>query len=144
MPRGSTGAPTGRSSPSRLRSGGGSRSSAAGPAPARRRRSRRCSRACSQPNRTCASRSRPDRQGGGADARRVARARAHLPEDLRARLPQTSHTLHRLLGVTPQPGRFRHHAGNPLPLDVLVVDEASMLDLALATRSSTRFRPTRG
>ncbi len=63
------------------------------------------------------------------------RARAtHLPEDLRARLPQTSHTLHRLLGVTPQPGRFRHHAGNPVPLDVLVVDEASMLDLALATR----------
>ena len=63
------------------------------------------------------------------------RARAgQLPEHVRARLPQTSHTLHRLLGVTPQPGRFRHHGANPLPLDVLVVDEASMLDLALAAR----------
>ena len=59
---------------------------------------------------------------------------ASLPDSIRDRLPQSSHTLHRLLGVTPQPGRFRHHAGNPLALDVLVVDEASMLDLALATR----------
>jgi exodeoxyribonuclease V alpha subunit len=51
---------------------------------------------------------------------------------MRERLPAESHTIHRLLGVTPQPGRFRHHAGNPLPLDAVVVDEASMLDLALA------------
>jgi exodeoxyribonuclease V alpha subunit len=57
-----------------------------------------------------------------------------LPADLRERLPTQAHTVHRLLGVTTEPGRFRHHAGNPLPLDVLVVDEASMLDLALAAR----------
>ncbi|MDR2880672.1 MAG: exodeoxyribonuclease V subunit alpha, partial [Azoarcus sp.] len=43
-----------------------------------------------------------------------------------------AHTLHRLLGATTTPGRFRHHAANPLALDLLVVDEASMLDLALA------------
>ena len=36
--------------------------------------------------------------------------------------------------MTPEAGRFRHHAGNPLPIDALVVDEASMLDLALATK----------
>ncbi|CAL96466.1 exodeoxyribonuclease V subunit alpha [Azoarcus olearius] len=59
---------------------------------------------------------------------------ASLPAALRAALPGEAHTVHRLLGVTPQPGRFRHHAGNPLPVDVLVVDEASMLDLALAAR----------
>ena len=40
--------------------------------------------------------------------------------------------MHRLLGGTP--GHFQHHAGRRLPLDLLVVDEASMLDLALATR----------
>jgi exodeoxyribonuclease V alpha subunit len=57
-----------------------------------------------------------------------------LPAELSARLPAQAHTVHRLLGVTPEPGRFRHHAANPLPVDVLVVDEASMLDLALATR----------
>ncbi len=59
---------------------------------------------------------------------------ATLPAAVRARLPGEACTIHRLLGVTAGPGRFRHHAGNPLALDVLVVDEASMLDLALATR----------
>ncbi len=55
----------------------------------------------------------------------------HLPETLRAKLPTASSTIHRLLGGTPN-GDFRHHVDNPLPIDVLVVDEASMLDLALA------------
>ncbi|TAK52529.1 MAG: exodeoxyribonuclease V subunit alpha [Betaproteobacteria bacterium] len=59
---------------------------------------------------------------------------ASLSPLVRERLPSESHTIHRLLGVTPQAGRFRHDANNPLPLDALVVDEASMLDLALAAR----------
>jgi len=59
---------------------------------------------------------------------------SHLPEALRQRLPAESFTVHRLLGVTPQPGGFVHHAGHRLPFDVVVVDEASMLDLALATK----------
>ncbi|THF56898.1 exodeoxyribonuclease V subunit alpha [Pseudothauera rhizosphaerae] len=74
---------------------------------------------------------------GKAAARMLEALRARserLPADLRARLPQEAWTVHRLLGVTPQAGRFRLHAGNPLPFDVVVVDEASMLDLALAAR----------
>ncbi len=59
---------------------------------------------------------------------------AHLPDAIRSRLPTESFTIHRLLGVTPAAGGFVHHAGNLLPIDALVVDEASMLDLALATR----------
>jgi exodeoxyribonuclease V alpha subunit len=59
---------------------------------------------------------------------------AHLPESIRSRLPNESFTIHRLLGVTPAAGGFVHHAGNPLAIDALVVDEASMLDLALATK----------
>ncbi len=59
---------------------------------------------------------------------------AALPAVLRERLPAESFTVHRLLGVTPNPGRFVHHADHRLAIDVLVVDEASMLDLALATR----------
>jgi exodeoxyribonuclease V alpha subunit len=55
-----------------------------------------------------------------------------LPETMRARLPAEAHTIHRLLGATVTKGRFRHHRANPLALDLLVVDEASMLDLALA------------
>ncbi len=58
---------------------------------------------------------------------------AHLPAALRERLPLQASTVHRLLGSTPG-GGFVHHAGNRLAISVLVVDEASMLDLALATR----------
>jgi exodeoxyribonuclease V alpha subunit len=74
---------------------------------------------------------------GKAAARMIEalRGRAgHLPADLRERMPSEAHTVHRLLGLNPATGRSRHHRGAPLPLDVLVVDEASMLDLALATR----------
>ncbi|HEX5612571.1 MAG TPA: exodeoxyribonuclease V subunit alpha [Burkholderiales bacterium] len=58
---------------------------------------------------------------------------ATLPERIRAQMPTESHTIHRLLGATAEPGRFRHDAAHALALDVLVVDEASMLDLSLAT-----------
>ncbi|MGY1459791.1 exodeoxyribonuclease V subunit alpha [Luteimonas sp. A534] len=51
-----------------------------------------------------------------------------------ARLPTTGTTLHRLLGTIPDSPRFRHHADNPLPFDVVVVDEASMIDLPLMAK----------
>ncbi len=44
-------------------------------------------------------------------------------------------TIHRALGVNPaRPGRPRHHRNNPLPVDIVVVDEASMIDIAMMTR----------
>lgn len=46
-------------------------------------------------------------------------------------LPAGASTLHRLLGVIPGLPRFRHDADNPLPFDLVVVDEASMVDLPL-------------
>jgi exodeoxyribonuclease V alpha subunit len=46
-------------------------------------------------------------------------------------LPASASTLHRLLGVIPDSPGFRHHGGHPLPFDMVVVDEASMLDLPL-------------
>ena len=78
---------------------------------------------------------------GKAAARLVeaitARA-ATLPDPVRERIPRSAQTLHRLLGATPRGGqnglRFRHDRERPLPIDLLVVDEASMLDLAMATR----------
>src|SRR5690606_2709570 len=48
-----------------------------------------------------------------------------------AAMPREASTLHRLLGVIPDAPRFRHHADNPLPFDIVVVDEASMVDLPL-------------
>ncbi|HRL78320.1 MAG TPA: exodeoxyribonuclease V subunit alpha [Candidatus Accumulibacter phosphatis] len=46
-------------------------------------------------------------------------------------IPARVGTLHRLLGGRPETRRFRHHAGNPLAVDLLVIDEASMVDLEL-------------
>lgn len=46
-------------------------------------------------------------------------------------LPTGASTLHRLLGSLPDSPRFRHHAEHPLPYDIVVVDEASMVDLPL-------------
>ena len=43
-------------------------------------------------------------------------------------------TLHRLLGYSPSRDRFAHHARNPLTQAVVIVDEASMIDLALMSQ----------
>ncbi|MFG6138070.1 exodeoxyribonuclease V subunit alpha [Halomonas sp. B23F22_10] len=53
------------------------------------------------------------------------------PERLREVIPKDVSTLHRLLGSRPDTRRFRHDRHNPLPLDVLVVDEASMVDVGM-------------
>ena len=41
-------------------------------------------------------------------------------------------TLHRTLGFDPQSGRFQHDRRTPLEADLVIVDEASMLDVVLA------------
>jgi exodeoxyribonuclease V alpha subunit len=51
-------------------------------------------------------------------------------------------TLHRLLGWTPSSTRFRHHRGNRLPYDVVVVDETSMLSLTMMARLLEAVRPS--
>jgi len=43
-------------------------------------------------------------------------------------------TLHRLLGYQQQSIYFRHHRDNPLLLDVLIVDESSMIDSAMMAK----------
>ena len=48
-------------------------------------------------------------------------------------------TLHRLLGSGPH--GFRHHAGNPIVADIVVVDEASMADLTLLRFLLDALRP---
>ncbi|WP_447926504.1 exodeoxyribonuclease V subunit alpha [Vreelandella sp. EE27] len=61
-------------------------------------------------------------------------ARAHASaEQLHASIPVDVTTLHRLLGARPDTRHFRHSAHNPLALDVLVIDEASMVDIEMMT-----------
>ena len=59
------------------------------------------------------------------------RAMAGVDAALCDALPEAASTLHRLLGTIPDSPRFRHDADHPLPFDVIVVDEASMVDLPL-------------
>ena len=57
-----------------------------------------------------------------------------LTDTQKKSFPREASTLHRLLGAQPGSQRLRYHAGNPLHLDVLVVDEASMIDLTMMSR----------
>lgn len=68
-----------------------------------------------------------------AEAVRSGKARIAAPAEVLDRIPGQAATIHRLLGMRGQQG-FRHHAGNPLLLDCLVIDEASMVDLPLMAR----------
>lgn len=61
----------------------------------------------------------------------AAKQRLPLSPAAAAALPETAQTIHRLLGTRSTGTRPRYHAGHPLSLDVLVIDEASMIDLPL-------------
>ena len=68
-------------------------------------------------------------------------ALANLAQKVDARLPLPlatltarmgpARTLHSLLGARPGTRAFQHHAGNLLDVDVLIVDEASMVHLEM-------------
>ncbi len=56
---------------------------------------------------------------------------SRLPSDIQNRLPIKATTLHRLLGSRPDSRLFVHNSQNPLHVDLLIVDEASMIDLEM-------------
>jgi exodeoxyribonuclease V alpha subunit len=62
-------------------------------------------------------------------------ALAGLDDRVLAVMPQrelgAARTLHSLLGARPDTRAFKHHAGNQLDVDVLIVDEASMIHLEM-------------
>ena len=61
-------------------------------------------------------------------------AAGRLDANVADAIPRQARTLHRLLGT--QPGRvsFRHDAAHLLPYDIIVIDEASMVDLPLMAK----------
>ncbi|HIJ91662.1 MAG TPA: exodeoxyribonuclease V subunit alpha [Deltaproteobacteria bacterium] len=65
-----------------------------------------------------------------------------LPE-LSAAMPAKASTIHRALGYRPEsPTTFRYNRENPLPCEVVVVDEASMIDVALMAKLFEAVVPT--
>jgi len=66
-------------------------------------------------------------------------------DEVRALIPEDVFTLHRLLGYLKGSCSFRHNGENPLPYDIVIVDEASMVSLPLmaklvdALRNDTRL-----
>jgi exodeoxyribonuclease V alpha subunit len=71
------------------------------------------------------------------EAIRGARGTLPIDDEVRARIPDATSTIHRLLGVRRDSTACRYGPENPLPLDLVVVDEASMVDLALMARLVT-------
>ncbi len=65
-----------------------------------------------------------------------------LPSPLREKLHSCSRasTVHRLLGPVHGSVDFKRNTGNPLPHDVVVVDEASMVDLPLMAKLCSALR----
>ena len=56
------------------------------------------------------------------------------PDAILDAIPTEASTIHRLLKTVPHSPYFHYGEGNPLPADVVVVDEASMIDLALMSK----------
>ena len=66
----------------------------------------------------------------------IVQNKQRLPcaQEIKQRIPETVTTIHRLLGTRPPSPYFNHDADKPLPFDLVVVDEASMVDLALMSK----------
>lgn len=70
---------------------------------------------------------------GKAAMRMQESIRDAADEALNALLDDAS-TIHRVLGYIPNQINFRHNKQNPLSADIVIIDEASMIDLALFTK----------
>lgn len=77
------------------------------------------------------------RESLGAALARVPAADSVLPH-----LPAEATTLHRLLGTIPNSPFFRHDPERPLSVDVVIVDEASMIDVALMAKLFAALPPS--
>lgn len=67
----------------------------------------------------------------------TGKAAMRLSESIRAQstaIASEVMTVHRLLGMHRDGRRFRHHADNPIAADVVIIDEASMIDLVMMQR----------
>lgn len=64
----------------------------------------------------------------------IGKFKGKISDDILQAIPTSSQTIHRLLGFLPHSPNFRHNENNLLAVDFLLIDEVSMVDLALLTR----------
>jgi len=57
-----------------------------------------------------------------------------IEDHIREAIIAEASTIHRLLGTIPGSPYFRHNAKNPLPVHTVIIDEASMVDLAVMSK----------
>ena len=65
---------------------------------------------------------------------REARDSIQVSEEVRSAIPDSAVTLHQLLGARRHSSAFTHDEDNPLPYDIVIVDEVSMVDQALMSK----------
>ncbi len=68
-----------------------------------------------------------------------SKATLNCSSDVKALIPEEASTIHRLLGPT-RNASFRFNRGNPLPYDVVVIDETSMSDLPLMSKLASALK----
>jgi len=68
------------------------------------------------------------------DSIRKALEELNCSDDIKALMPKEASTIHRLLGTIPGSPYFRYNEQNRLDVDIVIVDESSMVDLALLAK----------
>jgi exodeoxyribonuclease V alpha subunit len=78
----------------------------------------------------------PTGKGAARLQEAIKKAKDNLPyhESVKALIPDEASTIHRLLGPVRGSPYFHYNGQRRLPIDTLVVDEASMVDLALMSK----------
>lgn len=65
---------------------------------------------------------------------KAAKKTLNCSDDIIDAIPSEAYTIHRMLKTIPGSPYFYHNAENPLAADIVVVDEVSMVDLALMSK----------
>jgi len=68
------------------------------------------------------------------DAINEVQGKLNIDGAVQAQMPTEASTIHKLLGFIPEKVSFKHNHNNPLNADVVLVDEASMIDIAMMSK----------
>jgi|AntRauTorckE6833_2_1112554.scaffolds.fasta_scaffold02209_6 exodeoxyribonuclease V alpha subunit len=63
-----------------------------------------------------------------------ARSSLDIRDSIKEAIPDEAVTIHQLLGARRHSSTFRYNSENPLPYDVVIIDEASMIDQVLMSK----------